>query len=149
MSDQSSHGGDSTLTRFLRSLRQLALALLLVIMWVAPAQAQATAEAGQRQATADSAVLSDQVIDAGRSIFHGSGTCHACHGDDLQGGAIAPSLRGPKWRHVDGSFKSILERVRQGKDGTLMVGHPGDISDAEAVQAATYVWAVSQGKAKP
>jgi len=137
------------LTRFLRSLRQLALALLLVIMWVAPAQSQATAEAGQRQATADSAVLSDQVIDAGRSIFHGSGTCHACHGDDLQGGAIAPSLRGPKWRHVDGSFKSILERVRQGKDGTLMVGHPGDISDAEAVQAATYVWAVSQGKAKP
>ena len=137
------------MTRFLRSLRQLALALLLVIMWVAPAQSQATAEAGQRQATADSAVLSDQVIDAGRSIFHGSGTCHACHGDDLQGGAIAPSLRGPKWRHVDGSFKSILERVRQGKDGTLMVGHPGDISDAEAVQAATYVWAVSQGKAKP
>ena len=133
----------------MRSLRQLALALLLAVVWVAPAQAQATGEAGQPQTTADSPVLSDQVIDAGRSIFHGSGTCHACHGDDLQGGAIAPSLRGPKWRHVDGSFKSILERVRQGKDGTLMVGHPGDISDPEAVQAATYVWAVSQGKAKP
>lgn len=140
---------DSTLTRFMRSLRRLALAVLVAIMWVAPAQAQATGEAGQSQMTGDSPVLSDQVIDAGRSIFHGSGTCHACHGDDLQGGAIAPALRGPKWRHVDGSFKSILERVRQGKDGTLMVGHPGDISDAEAVQVATYVWAVSQGKAKP
>ncbi len=133
----------------MRSLRRLALAVLVAIMWVAPAQAQATGEAGQSQMTGDSPVLSDQVIDAGRSIFHGSGTCHACHGDDLQGGAIAPALRGPKWRHVDGSFKSILERVRQGKDGTLMVGHPGDISDAEAVQVATYVWAVSQGKAKP
>lgn len=133
----------------MRSLRRLALAVLVAIMWVAPAQAQATGEAGQSQMTGDSPVLSDQVIDAGRSIFHGSGTCHACHGDDLQGGAIAPALRGPKWRHVDGSFKSILERVRQGKDGTLMVGHPGDISDAEALQVATYVWAVSQGKAKP
>jgi mono/diheme cytochrome c family protein len=137
------------LTRLIRSLLQLATALLLAITWVAPAQAQGTGDAGQPQMTADLPVLSDQVIDAGRSIFHGSGTCHACHGDDLSGGAIAPSLRGPKWRHVDGSFKSILERVRQGKDGTLMVGHPGDISDAEAVQAATYVWAVSQGKAKP
>jgi mono/diheme cytochrome c family protein len=123
-----------------RLFLQLATMLLLALTRVAPMQAQATA---------DSAVLSDQVIDAGRAIFHGNGTCHACHGDDLQGGAIAPSLRGPKWRHVDGSFKSILERVRQGKSGTLMVGHPGDISDPEAVQAATYVWAVSQGKAKP
>ena len=133
----------------MRSLRRLALALFLAIMWVAPAQAQATGDAGQPRVTADSPMLSDQGIDAGRSIFHGAGTCHACHGDDLVGGAIAPSLRGPKWRHVDGTFKSILERVRQGKDGTLMVGHPGDISDAEAVQVATYVWAVSQGKAKP
>jgi mono/diheme cytochrome c family protein len=137
------------MTRFMRSLVQLATALLLAITWAAPAQAQGTGDAGQPRMTADSPVLSDQVIDAGRTIFHGPGTCHACHGDDLSGGAIAPSLRGPKWRHVDGSFKSILERVRQGKDGTLMVGHPGDISDAEAVQAATYVWAVSQGKAKP
>jgi mono/diheme cytochrome c family protein len=133
----------------MRSLLQLGTALVLAIMGAAPAQAQATGETGQPQTTADSPEPSAQVIDAGRTVFHGNGTCHACHGDDLQGGAIAPSLRGPKWRHVDGSFKTILERVRQGKDGTLMVGHPGDISDAEALQVATYVWAVSQGKAKP
>jgi mono/diheme cytochrome c family protein len=128
-------------------LLQLVTALLLANMWAAPALAQA-AETGKLP-TADSPVLSDQVIEAGRAIFHGSGTCHACHGDDLQGGAIAPSLRGPKWRHVDGSFSAMLDRIRQGKDGTLMVGHPGDITDPEAVQVATYVWAVSQAKAKP
>jgi mono/diheme cytochrome c family protein len=128
-------------------LLQLVTALLLANMWAAPALAQA-AETGKLP-TADSPVLTDQVIEAGRAIFHGSGTCHACHGDDLQGGAIAPSLRGPKRRHVDGSFSAMLDRIRQGKDGTLMVGHPGDITDPEAVQVATYVWAVSQAKAKP
>ena len=116
-------------------------------MWAAPALAQAAETV--KLPTADSPVLSDQVIDAGRTIFHGPGTCHACHGHDLQGGAIAPSLRGPKWRHIDGTFAAMLDRIRQGKDGTLIVGHPGDINDAETLQVATYVWAVSQGKAKP
>jgi hypothetical protein len=30
-----------------------------------------------------------------------------------------------------------------------MVALPGDISGPQALQVATYVWAVSQGKAKP
>ncbi|HYL31231.1 MAG TPA: c-type cytochrome, partial [Gemmatimonadales bacterium] len=82
-------------------------------------------------------------------IFHGKGTCHACHGDQLQGGPIAPSLRGPKWRHIDGTFEAILQRVRGGYPGSVMVSHPGGIDDAQTIQVATYVWAVSQGKAKP
>ena len=121
------------------------LALLAVFLVAAGRPAKARAQA----VAADTAVLSDQVIDAGRTIFHASGTCHACHGDDLQGGPMAPSLRGPKWRHIDGSFREILLRIREGRDGTLMVASPGDISGPEALQVATYVWAVSQGKAKP
>jgi mono/diheme cytochrome c family protein len=125
---------------------------LLAIMSASRVQAQGTAShkgPGTVALTDDAPVLSDQVIDAGRVIFHGSGTCHACHGDDLDGGAIAPSLHGPKWRHIDGSFGAMLDRIRHGKDGTLMVSYPGGINDGEAVQVATYVWAVSQGKAKP
>jgi mono/diheme cytochrome c family protein len=139
----------SPVTGLRRSLLHLVTALLAAIAEVASAQAQGTPEVQQPQTPADSPVLSNEVIEAGRGIFHGPGTCHACHGDDLQGGPIAPSLRGPKWRHIDGSFAAMLQRIRQGKDGTLMVGDPGGISDAEAVQVATYVWAVSQGKAKP
>jgi mono/diheme cytochrome c family protein len=112
-----------------------------------PAQVHPGSE--QKLVASDSVVLSDQVVDEGRKIFHGSGTCHACHGQQLQGGPIAPSLRGPKWRHIDGSFTAILHRVREGLAGTLMVSHPGDISDAQTIQVATYVWAVSRGKAKP
>jgi len=125
--------------------------VFVAIVGTASAQAQGTAAAtAQPQPLpTNSPVLSDQVIDAGRATFHGAGTCHACHGDDLQGGSIAPSLRGPKWRHIDGSYGAMLDRIRKGKDGTLMVAYPGGISEAEAVQVATYVWAVSQGKAKP
>jgi len=125
-------------------LNRFWLAVLAVVLVTAGRPARAGA-----QAAPDTAVLSDQVINAGRTIFHGPGTCHACHGDDLQGGPMAPSLRGPKWRHIDGSFGQMLQRIREGRDGTLMVALPGDISGHQALQVATYVWAVSQGKAKP
>ena len=148
MPEQRSCSWDSGMTRFIRSSLPGG-AVLLVGLWAAPARAQGSQQAGQPQPTADTPVVSDQVIEAGRAIFHGSGTCHACHGDDLDGGAIAPSLRGPKWRHIDGTYAAMLDRIRHGKDGTLMVGDPGGITDAEAVQVATYVWAVSQGKTKP
>jgi mono/diheme cytochrome c family protein len=126
-------------------LNHFGLVLLAVFLIAAGRPANARAQA----VAADTAVLNDQVIDAGRTVFHGSGTCHACHGDDLQGGPMAPSLRGPKWRHIDGSFDQILRRIREGRDGTLMVAYPGDITGPQALQVATYVWAVSQGKTKP
>jgi mono/diheme cytochrome c family protein len=112
-------------------------------------QAQAPTAPAQQPAAADTAAATDEVVDAGRKIFHGKGTCHACHGEHLQGGPVAPSLQGPKWRHIDGTFEAILQRVRAGQPGTVMVAHPGGIDDAETIQVANYVWAVSQGKTKP
>ena len=119
--------------------------LLLAVM---SSHGRRPGDGGGQRRPADTAVLSDQVINAGRTIFHGPGTCHACHGDDLQGGPMAPSLRGPKWRHIDGSFGQMLERIRKG--GTERSWWPsGGYQRPQAVQVATYVWAVSQGKAKP
>jgi mono/diheme cytochrome c family protein len=56
-------------------------------------------------------MLSPAMIDAGRKIFHGKGTCHGCHGDKLQGGPVAPALTGPSWRHITGTFDAIIDRV--------------------------------------
>jgi mono/diheme cytochrome c family protein len=109
----------------------------------------AAAQAAPAKAGPDTPALAPDVIEAGRAIFHGQGTCFACHGANLQGGPLAPSLRGPKWRHADGTFPSILHVVMNGSAGTLMVSHPGDIDDTQATRVATYVFAVSQGKAKP
>ena len=127
----------------------LVTVLLLAAARVPTAQAQEPAAPAPQAAAADTAAATDEVVDAGRKIFHGKGTCHACHGDQLQGGPVAPSLRGPKWRHIDGTFEAILQRVRGGYPGSVMVAHPGGIDDAQTIQVANYVWAVSQGKTKP
>lgn len=106
--------------------------------------------AAQATAPADTAVVTDEVTDQGRKIFHGPGTCYACHGAKLQGGPVAPPLTGQqKWRNGDGSFDMILHVLRGGVPGTVMVSHPGGISDAQVIQVATYVFAVSHGLAKP
>jgi mono/diheme cytochrome c family protein len=89
------------------------------------------------------------MIDAGRKLFHGKGTCFACHGADLQGGPVAPPLTGPAWRHISGTFNSIVNRVDNGYAGSVMVAHPGRITEAQVVQVAAYVYAVSHGLAKP
>lgn len=88
-------------------------------------------------------------ISEGRKVFHGRGGCFACHGGKLQGGPIAPALTGPKWLHVDGSLNEILNRIRSGMAGTVMIANPGGIGDDESFYVANYIWAVSQGKAKP
>ena len=140
----------STGTRVLRAPVALVTVLLLAAgVRSAHAQAAPAQQPAADTAAADTAAATDEVVDAGRKIFHGKGTCHACHGDQLQGGPIAPSLRGPKWRHIDGTFEAILQRVRGGYPGSVMVAHPGGIDDAQTIQVATYVWAVSHGKAKP
>jgi len=97
----------------------------------------------------DSSLLTPAIIDAGRKLFHGRGTCSACHGDKLQGGPIAPPLTGPTWRHINGSYNAIVQRIDNGYPGSLMVPHPGRVTEAQIVQLAAYIYAVSHGLTKP
>ena len=120
----------------------------LVFIGLAGAARSAAAQAAARPA-ADTVAVTDEVTDLGRKIFHGPGTCYACHGAKLQGGPVAPPLLGAKWRNGDGSFDMILHVVRGGVPGTVMVSHPGGINDAQVIEVATYVFAVSHGLAKP
>jgi mono/diheme cytochrome c family protein len=122
---------------------------VLTLPVLAASAREARAQAAAPQATADTAAVTDEVTDEGRKIFHGKGTCYACHGPKLQGGPVAPPLTGPKWRNGDGSFDMILHIVRGGVPGTVMVSHPGGISEAQVIQVASYVYAVSHGLGKP
>lgn len=97
----------------------------------------------------DSSLMTPASLDAGRKIFHGKGSCFACHGGKLEGGPVAPSLRGTSWRHIDGSYQAIRHRIETGLSGTAMVSRPGGISDAEVAQVAAYIYAVSHGLSKP
>lgn len=108
-----------------------------------------TPDSTKRGATPDSALVTSANIDAGRMIFHGRGSCHACHGEKLQGGPVAPALTGTTWRHIDGTFAAIIDRIDHGLAGTIMMPHPGRISEAQVQVVAIYVWAVSHGRAQP
>ena len=126
-------------------LRLLPLVLPALLGYARAAAAQTPAA----PAAPDTAVVTEEVTEAGRKIFHGPGTCYACHGTKLQGGPVAPPLTGPKWRNGDGSFDMILHGLGGGVPGTVMVSRPGGISEAQTIQVATYVYAVSHGLAKP
>jgi len=95
------------------------------------------------------AMLAPDIVDAGRKIFHGKGTCSGCHGDKLQGGPVAPALTGASWRHISGTYDAIIDRIDNGLAGTLMVPHPGGITESQIWQVASYIYAVSHQKSKP
>jgi mono/diheme cytochrome c family protein len=97
----------------------------------------------------DPSMLSPAMVDAGRKVFHGKGTCSGCHGDKLQGGPVAPALTGPSWRHITGTFDAVIDRIDNGLPGTLMVPHPGGISESQVFLVASYIYAVSHQKTKP
>ena len=133
---------------FCSSLRHLVTTTTLAAVLFAPRlAAQQTADTSK--AFRDSITVRLKLIEAGRHVFHGEGTCFACHGPNLEGTAIAPTLRAHKWRNGDGSLAMIMRVVRTGVPNTAMISHPGGINDDELLQVTAYVWAVSRGVVKP
>ena len=133
-----------TMTRALR--RALLCGAMALGARRAAAQVVDTTSKG---AEPDPAMLSPAMVEAGRKLFHGKGTCSGCHGDKLQGGPIAPALTGPSWRHITGTFEAIIDRVDNGLPGTLMVPHPGGITESQVFLVASYIFAVSHKKENP
>ena len=130
--------------------RTLRLAILCGALALGARRVQAqTVDTTTKGPEPDPSMLSPAMVDAGRKVFHGKGTCHACHGDKLQGGPVAPALTGPSWRHITGTFDAIVDRIDNGLPGTLMVPHPGGISESQVFLVASYIFAVSHQSEKP
>ena len=104
----------------------------------------------QQAVAPDTSTITPAMVDLGRAIFHGQGTCFACHGQKLEGSQIAPTLMPHAWRDAkNGEFAAIYHVATHGVPSTLMVAYPGGISATQAAAVASYVWFVSRGKAKP
>ena len=98
----------------------------------------------------DTSQITPEMVAEGRKIFHGRGTCFACHGMNLEGGPIAPPLVAHPWKSAKaGDYANIFYVDTHGVQGTMMVAHPGGISDADAVRVAAYIWSVSHRGEKP
>lgn len=93
--------------------------------------------------------ITRKMIEEGRQVFRGQGACLSCHGKDLGGGPVAPSLTDDQWRNGTGTYQDILKTIRNGVQGTAMSAYPAGISDDMARKVAAYVWAVSKGRAEP
>jgi mono/diheme cytochrome c family protein len=121
--------------------------ILTLAVLLAPAAAKGQKPAGEEP---DTATITPAMVDAGRALFHGRGTCFACHGPKLEGTQLAPTLIKKEWRDAKGGeLKNIFYVVTHGVPGTLMVAFPGSISKAQAATAAAYIWSVNNRGAKP
>ena len=139
-------GGDSDPQNFRTAVRTLLLAVAMMMF----AGASALALHQQGAVKPDTSAITPATVELGRAIFHGRGTCFACHGQKLEGTQIAPTLMPHAWRDAkNGEFAAIYYVATHGVPSTLMVAYPGGISPAQAMAVASYVWSVGQGKAKP
>ena len=87
---------------------------------------------------------SPEIVEKGKVLYHGKGTCFNCHGKDGSGnGPVAaqldPSPRNFQhhgfWRHrTEGE---IFWVIKNGSPGTSMIGFVGQLTDEE-------IWAVIQ-----
>ncbi len=133
-----------------RRCRTAVRTLLLALVMAMFAGASALALHQQGTVQPDTSAITPATVDLGRAIFHGKGTCFACHGQKLEGSQIAPTLKSHAWRDAkNGEFAAIYRVATHGVPSTLMVAYPGGITPAEALAVASYVWSVSKGKVKP
>jgi len=103
-----------------------------------------------QQSAPDTNAITPAMVDLGRAIFHGKGTCFACHGAQLEGTQIAPTLKAHAWRDAkNGQLDELFRVLTHGVPSTVMVAFPGGISRTEALNVAAYVWSVNKRSAKP
>ena len=88
------------------------------------------------------------LVDSGRAVFSGAGSCFACHGPNAKGTALAPDLTDAQWLNVDGSYGSIAGLVRSGvpkpKEHSAPMPALGGapLSGAQVCAVAAYVYSL-------
>lgn len=119
---------------------------LLLLLLAAPVAAAAQAP----DDTPNAAELSDSSLAMGKALFHGAGNCSTCHGEAGRGSDRGANLTDGVWRHGNGGFLSIVERVVHGVDhptGGPTTPMPrltvGQLSYRQARSVAAYVWTLS------
>jgi len=93
---------------------------------------------------------------AGNRLFHGVGSCGACHGDAGVGTADGPALVDGRWELGDGSYEWLVHMTRHGGLGVRERGGdpramrgPTVLDSVQTRQVAGYVWAISRARREP
>ena len=106
--------------------------------------------AAQQSPEPDTLTITPAMVGAGRAIFHGKGSCFACHGAKLEGTQVAPTLIKKVWRDAKGGdYKAIFFIITHGVPSTVMVAFPGGVTRPEAMSLAAYIWSINNRQEKP
>jgi len=145
-----SRSSPRVLAFFRRAVGAAALAAAGAVSIVGWARPRRPAPPVRALSPLDTTDITADMVASGRRIFHGKGMCFACHGTNLEGGPIAPTLKPHNWKDAKGGdLDAIFYIDTHGVGGTAMVAHPGGISDAEASNVAAYIWSVGHRGVKP
>ncbi len=116
-------------------------------------EAAAAAAPAAEAAPAMSADLPDGVtmamVNEGRDLFNGSGTCFACHGQDGAGSTLGPAFNDDEWLNADGSYQSIIDVINNGVDqpvqypGVMLAKAGMSLTDEQVAGLAAYVYSLS------
>jgi mono/diheme cytochrome c family protein len=122
----------------------------------APAPASSAAQPSAMAAPAPSrttAAITPAMIAQGDSIYHAA-SCRRCHGADAKGAQNGPSLMGPTFMHVNGSYDDYVRVVTNGmpadsiKDKSHQFpmrprGGTPALTDDQVKAVAAYVYSLS------
>lgn len=97
--------------------------------------------------------VTQEMVEQGRDLFTGDGFCYTCHDRDGTGmSGAGGDLTDGEWRHVDGSFESLVNRIRDGvRANASSTGVPmppaggAELSPEQLRAVAAYVWTLSRG----
>ncbi|HET7600367.1 MAG TPA: cytochrome c [Gemmatimonadales bacterium] len=94
--------------------------------------------------------VTDSSIAWGRSLFHGSANCAACHGDDARGTDEGPPLTGGLWLHGPGTYEWLVEQIKRGIPAHhTLSGKPmpmrgwANMPDQDVRAVAAYIWSIT------
>ena len=106
---------------------------------------------GDAGALPDTTAITPAMIAKGRKIYHGKGACIVCHGEKMEGTAIAPPHRKASgWKDAkDGAFPELFRVITTGVPNTVMVRLPNGITTDDALQLASFIWAVNHRGESP
>ncbi|MCB0036877.1 MAG: c-type cytochrome [Anaerolineales bacterium] len=108
----------------------------LILVGVVLVLAGATLVMRQQDVRHMTAILAPpEVLAQGEAIF--IETCAACHGSEGEGN-VGPALNGSMhaWHHIDSQLRLI---IRDGIEGTAMVGHKDHLSNEEIDAVISYI----------
>jgi cytochrome c oxidase cbb3-type subunit 3 len=93
--------------------------------------------------------VTQAMVDRGNEVYHKTGLCFACHGQDGKG-LVGPSLADDVWLHSKGTYEEIVKQVlvgvtkEQSKGGVPMPPKGGStISDDDVKAVSAYVYMLS------